>query len=70
MPQKQSLSTSEVDGFANEGYLVRFGSLTSAMIGQLLDALDAADGGHVDSAEATASAMAQDSAESAKPFPN
>ena len=70
MPQQPSLSASEVNRFANEGYLVRFGSLTSAMIGQLLEALDVADEGYVDSGEVTASAMTQKSSESTKPSPN
>jgi len=49
----QSLTASEVDQFANEGYLVRYGSLTPPMIVQLFEALDAVDEGLVEAAAAS-----------------
>ena len=55
MQPHQSLTASEVDQFANEGYLVRYGSLTPPMIVQLFEALDAVDEGLVEAAAAVAS---------------
>ena len=70
MPPRQSLSTSEVDQFAREGYLVRFGTLTPPMIAQLLEMLEALDEGLVDSTAPAASTIAKEITDSASPSSN
>jgi len=43
MLQRGSLTASELEQFANEGYLLRLGSLTPPMVVQLLDVVEAVD---------------------------
>ena len=40
MSPRGTLTPREVDQFASEGFLVRFGSLTPPMVAQLLEVLD------------------------------
>ena len=43
MLQRGSLTASDLERFANEGYLLRLGPLTPPMVVQLLEVLEAVD---------------------------